>query len=611
MKHRALVLVGLLMLLVVTVLAADDDRTPTTRTNPPGMPQEGYSPRNLSAPTVPAELEDALKKAMEDGNGQEAQRIGQLMKAYLPPAPARKVAVEADQQIENQFQAAFGPVWTTNDITVYTGSVKYLGTPARQIDLKKGEDGNLYLAVNRTNVTSYTAWAQVYKSTNGGATWTAISGGGVASTTAYFGEISMLVECRSVSNFDSTRIVLFYTRSSASAMTSATIRYASFLRDGSAFMGGASEIETPLAGRKFGSPSGFSDGAYYSTATYLGLVAAEYSNDGDSTKSLRYYRSTDWGTTWAGATFPATYQDWYPTAALKPGSAASTDSVYIATERRFSPTNSLVRVTAAKFNPPTSDAITYYLPPVDGTSRYERPTINIRQTGRAYGTSREVLITVVKNGKGQYHSLRLTGPDWVLDSDLASGVNVAHTFCASDSLTAGSGYFLAAYTDASGDTLGVRRGVLGSLGTRIYRNSYKTSTTVQPACAIYKQGTSKYSAYAYAGLGPINVYFNQENLPATAVKTDGPLPLEYGLDQNYPNPFNPETFIGFRVAQAGPVKLQVFDLLGREVAVLVNEQKDAGGYQVRFDASGLPSGVYLYRLTAGTYVDAKKLVLVR
>jgi hypothetical protein len=59
------------------------------------------------------------------------------------------------------------------------------------------------------------------------------------------------------------------------------------------------------------------------------------------------------------------------------------------------------------------------------------------------------------------------------------------------------------------------------------------------------------------------------------------------------------------------VKLQVFDLLGREVAVLVNEQKDPGGYQVRFDASSLPSGVYLYRLTAGNYVDAKKLVLVR
>jgi hypothetical protein len=607
MKHRALVLMGLLMLLVVTVLAADDDRTQSTRPNPPGMPQEGYVLAKPAMNPVPDDLIERHKNALEAGNVAEAQRLEGIIRSYRPALPMQKVNADPDQQATQEIPM-MSPVWSTADVLVYSGSVTYGAGygGSRMLDMKRGEDGNLYLAVNRI-MTSYTGRVDVYKSTNGGANWTFVSG--LQSTTAYFGEISMLVEVRG-STFDSTRIVLFYTRSASSNMASAAIRYASFLRDGTVFLGGAVDIETPGAGRKFGSPSALSDGAYYSAATYLGVVAAEYSNDGDSTKSLRFWQSTNWGTSFTSTTVSASYQDFNPTAALKPGSSATTDSVYIAVERRFSTSNYLVRVIATKFNSPTTD-VTYYLPPSEPTAKYQKPYIHVRQTGRAYGTNRDIIITAVKNGNGIYHQSVGSTVSWSLDYDLAKSVNVGFTFCSSDSLTAGGGYFLAAYTDVNGDTLGIRRGVPGSLGTRLYRNSHPVSTSIMPVSAIYKVGATKYSAYAYAGFGPVNVYFNQENLPATAVKPDGPLPLEYGLDQNYPNPFNPETFIGFRVAQAGRVKLQVFDLLGREVAVLMNEQKDPGGYQVRFDASALPTGVYLYRLTAGNYVEAKKLVLVR
>jgi hypothetical protein len=221
-----------------------------------------------------------------------------------------------------------------------------------------------------------------------------------------------------------------------------------------------------------------------------------------------------------------------------------------------------------------------------------------------------VIITAVKNGGGIYHESIGSTVSWDLDYNLATTVNVKFTFCSSDSLTAGGGYFIAAYTDVNGDTLGIRRGVPGSLGTRLYRNSHAVSTSVMPATCIYKVGTTKYSAYAYAGFGPTNLYFNQENL-TTAVKPGDEMPTEFALDQNFPNPFNPTTSIGYRIAEAGQVKLQVFDLLGREVAVLVNENKTPGNYEVRFDASGVPTGVYLYRLTAGNFVDAKKLVLVK
>jgi hypothetical protein len=89
------------------------------------------------------------------------------------------------------------------------------------------------------------------------------------------------------------------------------------------------------------------------------------------------------------------------------------------------------------------------------------------------------------------------------------------------------------------------------------------------------------------------------------------IPREFALGQNYPNPFNPTTAISFQLPVASQVKLAVYDLLGREVAVLVDGPKAAGSYTVSFDASGLPSGMYLYRLHSPAYVQTRKLLLTR
>jgi hypothetical protein len=95
------------------------------------------------------------------------------------------------------------------------------------------------------------------------------------------------------------------------------------------------------------------------------------------------------------------------------------------------------------------------------------------------------------------------------------------------------------------------------------------------------------------------------------VNGGGPVATEYRLDQNYPNPFNPSTTIAYQVGKTGNVRLAVYDLLGREVAVLVNERKNAGSYEARFDASTLATGLYLYRVTADGFVQAKKMLLVK
>lgn len=89
------------------------------------------------------------------------------------------------------------------------------------------------------------------------------------------------------------------------------------------------------------------------------------------------------------------------------------------------------------------------------------------------------------------------------------------------------------------------------------------------------------------------------------------LPKEFALFQNYPNPFNPETTIRYQLPKNQFVMLKVYDLLGGEVAALVNEIQDAGSYNIIFDASKVPSGVYFYSIQAGDFKQIKKMILMK
>lgn len=89
------------------------------------------------------------------------------------------------------------------------------------------------------------------------------------------------------------------------------------------------------------------------------------------------------------------------------------------------------------------------------------------------------------------------------------------------------------------------------------------------------------------------------------------MPGEYKLEQNYPNPFNPETVIKYNIPKDGLVSLKVYNILGVEIATLINKEQSAGSYSVNFNASGLSSGVYLYKLQAGTCSISKKMLLLK
>ena len=100
----------------------------------------------------------------------------------------------------------------------------------------------------------------------------------------------------------------------------------------------------------------------------------------------------------------------------------------------------------------------------------------------------------------------------------------------------------------------------------------------------------------------------------TDVEESGPiteLPQAFDLKQNFPNPFNPSTNIQFELPERADVQLTVYDLMGREIAMLLNEARAAGRHSVTFDASRLSSGVYIYRLQAGERVFTRKMVLIK
>ena len=104
-----------------------------------------------------------------------------------------------------------------------------------------------------------------------------------------------------------------------------------------------------------------------------------------------------------------------------------------------------------------------------------------------------------------------------------------------------------------------------------------------------------------------------ENGPAVGVEEDNlaTIPASYYISQNFPNPFNPSTKIKYSIPQSSNVVIKVFDILGSEIETLVNEEKPSGTYVITWYAENLPSGIYFYRLQAGSFIETKKMILIK
>jgi hypothetical protein len=142
-------------------------------------------------------------------------------------------------------------------------------------------------------------------------------------------------------------------------------------------------------------------------------------------------------------------------------------------------------------------------------------------------------------------------------------------------------------------------------GENWYRNNDLVSNSLLSGCFI----NANTGWIAGSGYTIIKTVSGGSTLGLTQINTS--LPDKFYLEQNYPNPFNPNTVISFQLPTAGFVKLKVFDLLGREVANLVNEKLSAGSYKYDFNASALPSGIYFYKLETENFSETRKMVLIK
>ncbi len=132
--------------------------------------------------------------------------------------------------------------------------------------------------------------------------------------------------------------------------------------------------------------------------------------------------------------------------------------------------------------------------------------------------------------------------------------------------------------------------------TEINAYSYSDKNIIEPGIYLYRLKQLDYDGqYAYSDVVEVDVF----------------KPLNFNLSQNYPNPFNPSTSIKYSIPSASQVTLKVYDVLGNEVATLVNEEKNAGSYDIQFNASELSSGIYFYTINAGNFSATKKLMLMK
>jgi hypothetical protein len=130
------------------------------------------------------------------------------------------------------------------------------------------------------------------------------------------------------------------------------------------------------------------------------------------------------------------------------------------------------------------------------------------------------------------------------------------------------------------------------------------------AFAIFPNGTS--STNLFTGTWGSGVFKRPLSEMTTGIEDKhNEIPTRFALKQNYPNPFNPSTIISYQLSVVSNVKLSVYDMLGREIAVLVESKQNAGTHQKQWNAEGLPSGVYLYRLQTESFTETKKLLFLK
>jgi hypothetical protein len=542
-----------------------------------------------------------LSQARKAGNVERARELERVIFTAMPSLPEAMTEVQPGGDFD-LVQEGAAPMWG-GDVKVYTGNIFYYGK--RQIAIDADTAGGIYLAFNAVYRDTVSV-VRAYRSTNGGTSWTYLNG----FTTANY-PIQSFDMC--VTDTAGGKWVLgfaFIVKNDRTANGGGNLWWGKFMNDGTGW--GTKIIASATTSTAFRNPSICTDGTFYIPTSTYHYVACEYITPAtDASRGLFITRTQNWGNTWSTPdTTIRGFTEATPVIAIDWSS--SPDSLVVAFSRLISAQreirmarNSLTFTTPWALNGFGSPASEYdpslAIDPVRGNAMitYTRASGAPTYNDAMYLYSTDLFRTYKRD------SIAST----VNNEDLTS-VSYAPW---------GTGYYWrVVYHSSVGNDSIYYKALLNTMSsfytapaTKV--NQYRPSGSILPVAGFDRDagGTFYRGNAAYAGYGPTDIYFDAVDLTLTDVEEEGTVPAACHLDQNYPNPFNPTTSIQYQLPAAGGVKLAIYDLLGREVAVLVDEVKGPGFHVAQFDAQNLASGIYLYRLTAGSVTQSRRMVLMK
>ncbi len=499
----------------------------------------------------------------------------------------------------------YSPDWGAGDIKISAGSIS-TGTPGnprsnfRTIRLQTDSTGVLFAGfMNGTRDT-----LNFFRSTNNGANWTRITfyylSGGFK-----FHSFDMFV----TDSLSTSRIGCAASVTPSNASYAGDLYWISFKADGTG--GRSAIIKSKVDGKGYVGPAIVSDGYTYPASTTYWYVAYQQIDTTTGVTNLALLNmSTNWGYSWVVDTARGTYNDYELDVEYShfPG----VDTIYVNLTNNLTAANENMRLryvglsgigtatTWKQFNTGASSDPEYC-----GILAANRQT---NEMGVSYTKSTASVENI-------YYAYVLNGiSPWVTDVALTSASvneNLSALHCSE-----GQGAFRIAYHVSGGsyDTIVYKSTFsLGSgfSGHQVVNVTNSSASGIKPDVAGFRTGASSFAGGVMFAGSTSNLWFDASNLTPTDIKHENTIAENYELRQNFPNPFNPVTTIRFSLPKNEFVSIRVYDITGREAAVLVNSQLNAGSHTVSFDAKNLSSGIYFYKMISGNYSEIRKMMLIK
>lgn len=385
-----------------------------------------------------------------------------------------------------------------------------------------------------------------------------------------------------------------------------SVHYADMNTNGTGFS--SSLVFSTTSGRGVIGPVICTDGYSYSpNLTYWYVAAQNCDASTGITSFVPCAYTPDWGSTWVHDTARSTYNDYELDIDYKG------DTIYVLLTNNLTTTNENLRLRYLKLaNWGTNVAWSQYNPAGESFPEFNGCLAVNRKTS--------AMVVTYTTNESSNNNIKYTytadGNIWVAHNMLSNqGNNETKSYVYSCPQQAGRFDVIFCSSGGTVDSViyvNTTNITSGFTNRTVVTQSNLATNQIAPCVTSYMyNGTNSGVGVIYSGDGPTHVWYNGSDILSGCKKISVKIPEEFILSQNYPNPFNPVTKISFELPKDEYVTLKLYDMTGKEVGQLISGNLNAGKYEVTFNANQLTSGIYFYRLIAGSFTDVKKMILMK